>query len=566
MNEHSACKTCPALFSILDPKRLFVLTSIHVTLLLVLVLFTGVIPASAKTVEPAKRQVAFLPFAVEIPGQYAYLRNGLASMLASRLAFRADIAAVPQGGSTEQMAKSLQSGEYGAFSRQLRQSGADYLVMGSLTPKGGQFELTTYVFTNNAEQPPKKFQHDVRTIDTVMTVIDDLAWEISGAVFGKPNPANSLKKTGTAAFQTAHPERAYLEGRYSGTASGLEAGGNFELLDSFRSKNVLSEVMDMNAGDIDGDGTNEIVLLTKSSLILYKNREGQFQMTATIALPEHLHYLSVTLGDLNKNGFQEIYISGSNGNLPDSSALEWNGKKMTFLFQHVPYYLRTINLPGETPKLLSQRTLADELGGSVIHQMRLDPQKGLIVGKQLALPKGINLFDFTQADINGDGKKETIAINRYNRLQVFDASGALLWTSSELFGASNNFFGSIAASSDDDQKTEYIKTRIVVQDLDLDGVNDILVGKNRLETVKFMPNLRYFEGSSIAALKWEKGSLTTLWETRKNPGYVINYQILPSQKDSRQFQLLFAEGESSYPFVFWHAPTAFMHSYALQVK
>ncbi len=547
-------------------KRNVTLTSILFVVLSVVVLAVWTAPVLAKAIEPAKRQVVFLPFAIEVPGSYAYLRNGLASMLASRLAFRADIAAVPQGASTEQMAKSLKSGEYGAFSQQLRQSGADYLVMGSLAGKGDQFELTTYVFSKNAEQPPKKFQQNVAVIDAAMSAIDDMSWEISGAVFGKSRPDESAKSTGTAAFQTEHPERAYRAGRFAGTTSGLEVGGPFELTASYRSKNILSELMDMNAADLDGDGTEEILLLTKSALILYRHTEGQFQMLATIDLPKHIRYLSVTTADLNKNGFQEIYISGSNGDTPDSSALEWNGKKTTFLFQHVPYYLRTTTVANEAPMLLGQTTLASELGGSAINQMILDPQKGVVLGKQLALPKGLNLFDFTQADINGDGALETIAISNNNLLQVFDAAGTLLWTSTELYGASNNFFGTLSSTANLEKETVYIKTRIVIKDLDLDGVNDILVGRNRLETVRFMPNLRYFDGSSIAALKWEKGALTTLWETRKNAGYVVNYQILPPKMGSRQFQLMFAEGESSYPFVFWHTPTAYMNSYTLQVK
>ena len=548
------------------PKKFVVLTTILAAVFAVLILVPWTTPVSAKTVEPAKRQVVFLPFTIEIPGSYSYLRNGLASMLASRLAFRADIAAVPQGASTEQMAQSLKSGEHGAFSQQLRQSGADYLIMGSLTAKGDQFELTTYVFSKSTEQPPRKFQQNVAVIDAAMAAIDDMAWEISGVVFGKPKPAEPSKSTGSAAFQTAHPERAYREGKMAGTASGLEVGGPFELTASYRSKNILSELMDMNAGDLDGDGTEEIVLLTKTSLILYRHAEGQFQMIATLDLPNHLRYLSVTLADLNKNGVQEIYISGSNGESPDSSALEWNGKKIAFLFQHVPHYLRTLTVANEPPMLLGQRTLSSELGGSAIHQMLLDPRKGVIEGKQLALPKGFNLYDFTQADITGDGTRETIAINKYNQLQVFSAAGAPLWTSSELYGASNNFFGTLSSVSKTDQETEYIKTRIVIQDLDLDGVNDILIGKNRLETVKFMPNLRYFDGSTMAGLKWVKGALTTLWETKKIPGYVVNYQMLAPQKGSRQFQLLFAEGETSYPFVFWQAPSAFMNSYTLQVR
>ena len=238
-------------------NRAIALTSIFVALFSVLAFSINPTSAFAKTAEPAKPQVVFLPFTVEIPGSYAYLRNGLASMLASRLASRTDIAAVPQGASTEQMAKALKSGEYAAFSQQLRQSGADYLIMGSLTPKGDQFELTSYVFSNASGQAPKKFHKDVSIIDNAMTAVDEMAWEISGAVFGKAKPEESPQTKNSAAFQTAHPERAYREGRFAGTASGLEVGGRFELTGSYRSKSIPSEVMDINAGDLIGDGVGE---------------------------------------------------------------------------------------------------------------------------------------------------------------------------------------------------------------------------------------------------------------------------------------------------------------------
>lgn len=553
-------------------EKLFSPASILVAVCFCLIFTSSVTPAAEKTAGPAKRQVIFLPFDVEIPGSYAYLRNGLANTLASRLASRAGIAAVGQGGASEQMAKALKSGEHAAFSQQLRQSGADYLIMGSLMPKEGQFELTSYVFSQASGQTPKKFQQHFQSVDDAMTAVDALAWEISGAVFGNPRPesaaAGSAQGKSATAFQTAHPERAYREGVLAGNASGLEEGGPFELVSTFRSKNIQVELMDMNAGDLDGDGKEEVVLLASSALLLYRYEDGQFRMLATIDIPNNLRYHSVTLADLNKNGFQEIYISSSNGDNPDSSALEWNGKKINYLFEHVGWYLRTMAEPGKTPVLLGQKNLADELGAA-IHLMQLDPQQGVTMGAEINIPKGFNLFDIAQADIDGDGKKETVALNSNNRLQVFDAAGALRWTSSEIMGASNNFFGTLTSPSNaalSEKETVYIRTRIVIQDLDLDGVNDVLVGRNRLESVPFMPNLRYFDGSSLAAHKWQNGALVRLWETKKIPNYITNYQVLPPNKESDQYRVLFAEAESSYPFVFWHSSSAYLSSYTLGVK
>ena len=529
--------------------------------------------AATPTAKPVKRQVIVLPFDVEIPGSYTYLRNGLASTLASRLASRASIAVVAQGGTSEQMAKALKSGDYSAFSQQLRQTGAEYLIMGLLMPKNGQFELSSYVFSQALGQTPKKFAQNFDAIDEAMTAVDELAWDISVAVFGvaKPETTSTGKKHagGMAAFQTVNPERAYLDGLLAGKSStGLESGGPFELISSFRSKNIAVEPMDINAGDIDGDGKEEIVLLTRSSLMIYRFDDGQFRMLATVDLPNYLRYQSVTLGDLNKNGRQEIYISGSNQDNPDSSALEWDGKKVSFLFQHVGWYLRAMTNPGEAPVLIGQGQLAGEPGGRDLYSMVLDAKTGVSSDKKLALPKGINIFDFNQADIDGDGAKETIAINRNNHLEVYDAAGNRRWSSAEIYGASNNFFGTLTSqgSTVDDNKTTWVHTRIIIADLDRDGINDVLVGSNRLATVPYMPNLRYFEGSSLSGLKWEKGGLIPLWQTKKIPYYVTNYQIAGAGKGSDEYRIFFAEAETSYPFVFWNSPSAFLNSYTLRVN
>ena len=517
---------------------------------------------------PARRQVLFLPFSVDLPESHAYLRNGLASMLASRLASRANIVAVPQGAATEQMAGALKAGNYEAFGQQLRQSGADYLVMGSLAPEGENFTLTSYVFSKNASQAPRKFTHALPAVENAMSAIDDLAWQISGTVFGKVRPEEAAtapaQAKGATAFQTAHPERAYRENLVAGSLTGLEEGSRFDLVASHRSRKMPMELMDLNAGDLDGDGSVEIVLLARSELLLYRLLDGQFQKIAAVPLADHLRYHGVTLADLNGNGRQEIYVSASAGEVPDSSVYEWDGRELRQLLTKVRYYLRAMDVPGDAPVLLGQSTLAGEQGAVGIYRMTHDPQQGIVAGEKYPLPASLNLFDFAVGDLDGDGSREVVAINADNRMQVFAASGALLWTSTELYGASDNFFGTLSSQADLEKKTVYVNTRIILTDLDGDGHNDVLVGRNRLETVAFMPNLRYFDGSSLTAHRWANGALTPLWETRKLPGYTVNYQALRTGEADGHLQLLFADSEKGYPFMFWQSSAAALNSYTLR--
>ncbi len=529
------------------------------------------VPPAAATSVASKPLVIFLPFDVQVPGSYAYLSNGLTSTLASRLASRAGISAVSEGGAPEHLKQALQAGDHRAFSQLLQQSGASYLVMGSLAPKAGEFEMLCYVFSRSGSQGPTKFQENFQSVDDAMNAVDSMAWKISGSVFNAPQPEGLVENIGSknemAAFQTAHPERAYREGLMAST--GLEAGGAFTLVNSFRSRAISGEIMDINAGDLDGDGTTEIVVLTGRALMLYHNDSGSLRMLATINLPDNLRYHTVALGDINHNGRQEIFISASNGDYPDATALEWNGHKITKLFEHAPWYLTTINTPKHAPMLVGQQVLANQLGGGKIFQLQLDAKGQLVQGKQLALPSGINVFDFTLADVNGDGHLETLIINKDNRLQIFGSDGHLLWTSPEMIGASKNFFGTLSSDNnkpDADKDSVWIHTRIVPAYLDDSGNTDILVANNRLETVTFMPNLRYFDGGTLQAYRWQNGSMHKLWENHKVAGYIANYQVVGAQQPTGQYQIYFADTESSYPFVFWSTTNSHINSYTISVQ
>ncbi len=519
----------------------------------------------------SKKKVLFIPFHIEIPGSYAYLQNGLTSVLSSRVASRADIIALSQNAATRQMAQYLRNGRYGAFGKLLHKSKADYLVIGSLSPKKEHFQLVTYVFFNSG-QPPKVFVSPMDSLDEAMQTVDKLAWDISGDIFGKAQPSQvpkaSQQSDGMTAFQTAHPERAYKEGIFKGTEHSLETGNLFELVTTRRSRKIQAEVMDINSGDLDGDGQDEIILLTNSELLIYRYSNERFQQVTTIDLVNYLRMHAVTLGDFNNNNILEMYISGNNRDNPSSMVIEWDGKNTSFLHKDISYYLRAFTIPGAPSVLAGQVAPAEGPSGGSIYTFRLDDTNRLIRQQILNIPTGLNIYDFSWADLNGDGTRELITINRKNKLQVYNHSGALAWTSSDTYGASKNFFGTLITNSQKNKLPTFLSTRIIVRDLDQDGNHDIIVGRNRVDTVTFMPRLRYFEGSSIAALKWEENALTPLWETQKIAGYTVNSQIINSvsQQPDNQFELLFAEGNTSYPFAFWQVNSTVLHTYTIKLN
>lgn len=517
-----------------------------------------------------QRRVVFLPFTIEVEQAPAHLRTGLASVLASRVATRARIVAITQGSPTEQMQRALQGGDFTAFNRLLAETGADYLVLSSFGPSAAQYEVASYVFFRNTGAPPRKVSRFLSNADDPLPAVDELASDISAVIAGRSTAAKTLggaRQDSISPFTSAHPERAYRENVLAQTVSGLEMiDGNFKLVESLRSRPMDVDLLDLNIGDIDGDGVQELVLLGKRSLQVYRYEEGRFIQEFTQDLPGHLNHLAITLVDANANGVPEIYVGASNGNLAASSIWEWRNGGLQRLEENVPYYLYALSLAGGEAMLLGQSPPAKEASGGPIHLMRYENGRLLPSGTTLPLPSGYNIYDVAPTDLDGDGKLEIVAINRQNRLQVFNSTGTLLWTSADEYGASRSFYGTLSAVSSVVQQPTYLHTRIVVADIDLDGINDVLVAKNRAVTVPYMPNIRYFEGSSLAGLKWEERGLRVLWETQRIPGYVAGYQLLPDPVDPSRLQLFFAESENASLLQFWSNANTLLHRFVLSVR
>ncbi len=518
-----------------------------------------------------KTRVLFLPFDINTSSSHQYLADGLSSVLSGRLAARANISPVSAQKDGQQLLRLLANGQYATFNKLLKQSQAEYLILGSLDPLGKNYALTSYVF-NKKGNAPLKFEQQLIDINSAMIAVDNLSWDISGKVFNKPKPVQSISpqdSDGVAAFHTAHPDRSYKEGKLGSSVLGLGIGGKYELVTSRRSRKMYEDIKDMNSVDIDGDGIEEILILTNTQLITYQFIQDGFQKLSTIDLDSHLRMHSVTYGDFDKDGIQELFISGNNGNQPSSAIIKWTGQKGHIVKQGIDYYLQAVSLPGEEPILYGQVGNINIPQGGSIFELKLSKSNDLTRIKKIVLPSGIEIYDFVIADISGDGNKETIAITNNNRLQVLNQEGSVLWNSSSQFGAGRNFFGTLSSNEERAIRVPaYIKSRLVVKDMDMDGIKDILIGRNKADHVRFMPRLRYFDGSSIMALKWENTELVPLWETGRLPGYVVNYQIVQNNTENKdnQFTLLFTEAESSYSFAFWQRDSATLNSYTLKVK
>ncbi|MFH2123378.1 MAG: FG-GAP-like repeat-containing protein [Pseudomonadota bacterium] len=487
--------------------------------------------------------VAFLPFTVNASKDMSYLRDGLGEMLASRLSAEAGVVAVDKrtvdaalgtGGKPDP--KQLE-----ALAARM---GADYLLYGSVTSLGGGMSFDARLYSVAAKSSETFYATAAKEGD-VMTAIDGLAWGILEKSFGKKRPGSvtapqaAVAATESAALQTAHPDRTFRATAGFGNSSLLWSEGASQF---FKTRNVPLSLEGIAIGDVDGDGVMEVVMADREKVVVYQLNAGRLSEFSQIKLSARYKIHAVNVADLNGNGKAEIYISAADTAMPGSMGVEWDGKQMGTLFEDARYYIRPVKVPGLGVVLAGQKagTEGVAISGPIYILTRDGAQ--LVGEERLPVPSGVNLFDFSFADLDGDGEWEIVALDQWNKLLVMKQSGKVLWKSEERYGATKRYIGGKSAMQMTQQtgarrgatkvvdgstevlfESVYIPSRILVTDVDGDGIDDIIVNANTATWTSLVRSSQVFQSGTMLGLKWNGVGLQELWRTRKVDGYVVDY-------------------------------------------
>lgn len=495
-------------------------------------------------------RIAFLPFKANAPQDMSYLTSGIRDMLASRLASEIGLTVIDKAVVDKALAGAGTPTQTEAFLKLAKTLQADFLVTGSLTAMGNSLSLDAKVF-EVAKGAPRNFYATAKNESEIIQSIDSLAWDISEKVFAHKRPATALAQPQAAAqpgaqaqpqYATAHPDRAFA-GR-TGTQGGSPfiypkgVTGEFQ-----KTQNMKLSLQFMEMADLDGDGQDEVIFADNDSVQIFKRDNNRLSKVGQIPGKVGYRIHAITVADLNKNGKPEIYVSAADAKQPHSFAFEWLGAdKATYLFQGVRWYVRAMAVPGEGMVLAGQRADSDKAVAPGI--FRLDLNSGTLkTGSPMEVPAGVNLFEFTIADLDNDGSREIVAIDQYDRLRVLRAGGTVLWKSDEFYGGTTRFiggteaFGAAKASSQEGSARIYIPSRIIVYDVNGDGQQDIIINKNLSTSSRLFENMKNYPSGEIHALSWNGIALSELWRTRKIDGYIVDYLLRPNA-DKKGAELL----------------------------
>ncbi|MBE1426190.1 TolB-like protein [Desulfomicrobium macestii] len=474
---------------------------------------------------------AVLPFGVHGPQEYQYLSQGIQSMLTTRLTWPENFTPLDAG--TVKKTVTKLPADSGAAEKIRQALGVDYLVWGSLTVMGQECSLDVNTVDPTGTNQPRPTQTQ---LSKVIPTLETVAQDINTQVFGKPETAVAKAQP----VVTPMNEALIVNETKAGTAyanPSLKYEDADTSMGRWRSQTLPFASRGMVVCDGDGDGQNEVFLMTSSSIIAYKVAEGQMRQVAEMNLPNGRNYVRLNSIDLNRDGRVELVIAAAIGKDPKSLIVEFENNKFSIQQDFIPYFLGVLNMPPAfTPTLVGQGVGKIKYMESTIHQMIKTVGK-YELGPAISLPMGGNVFNVTFLPHESD--YQIIMIDDYDRMRVFSSSGALLTVTDETYAGSNlgieYHSAALGLKAPDGKQAPqdmvYIPLRAIPTNLDKDNRFEMIISRNISVSAQFFSNYRDYPQGEIHALYWDGVGMSLQWKTARIKGTVSDYALTDFDND-----------------------------------
>ncbi|MDR1396876.1 MAG: hypothetical protein LBJ14_04020 [Desulfarculales bacterium] len=514
---------------------------------LIALLMLTALGLTAAPVCQAAQRVAIVPFTANAKEDISYMVRGVRDMLASRLAWQDQVVVVETA-----MVDRAVSANPGPYSddqaRQLGKSlNVDVVVFGSVTMLGQNISVDARVVKTADNNPAYTSYLIAEDIDHVLPKINDFTVAINRDIFNRQDSSLSAGQDQPAAASNDPVENlpesmSPLNPMFLRTLSGVESDRYW------RSPRIDESIASVDVGDVDGNGLNELVVLTAHSVRIYRLNNETFSLAYEFKNGPGGTYMFVDIIDIKGTGIPQIVITNRNFRTMNSFFLEWQGSSFVMTDHDLPYYFRAqINPSGPGKILLAQKTAVNEPFWGPIYQMIY--QNGeLAVEKSIPVPRqGGYIYSIALADLDGNGIPKLVMIGLDFTLRVLsiDANNEL-WRSGDTFGGTPKFidFAAGQGSTDSDPTRWWIAGRMVPFRMDESGRQEILIVRNDDRSGGFLERTRAFYQGTVLALYWNGMGMLEHWRTPLMSGSINDQAIADVGNIGRQ-ALVMVSGQRS---------------------
>ena len=484
------------------------------------------------------------PFKIHADRDLSYLQRGLMDMVVTRLSSKkTEVIVAPQSVWDAVASQSGLLSEAAAAALGAKQS-ADYVVFGSLTIIGDNVSTNAQCLDVRSKTSPVVFTQAGKSMGDVIPQVHQFAAAIREKILGEKPLTETAAASGVApqAESRRNPEAVWQE---TSAASGFglpgiirtqptDASGQFTV---WRSPELEEDYVGIAAEDVDGDRKVELVTISERTLVVWRYDSGRLVKLTELKTNQSIRFLSVDAADINGNGKAEIFVSAI---YPDSQRLsslvaESSGASLNWIAEGESMYFRVIRPPGGKPQLYGQAWGGNEPFSSAVYQVAWHAGSYTRTERE-PLPKNINLFSFAKGNIKGDTTQQKIFITSQAMLQIQNADGTTAWTGADGYSGTGVFVDYPDEQFEVNPKNGalgryYLPQRIHLQDVDGDGVNEVILADNVDRTGRVLPRTRMFKEGRVRCLSWSQLGLYEEWQTQPLSGHVSDTAIADLDND-----------------------------------
>ena len=282
----------------------------------------------------------------------------------------------------------------------------------------------------------------------------------------------------------------------------------------------------LSVGDVDGDGKNEIVVSNGNKIRVYRYTDGKFDLIWEEKDAKRAYnQLYMDVADINGNGRAEIFRTNLIKDKLYSYVIEWKDGEFKKIQKDMPYFMRAITMPDGEKLFLSQQIGRTRPFEGAVKKLKWDGEK-YIEGEVFVLPKNVNIYGFTIADLDGNGDNEVIAIDDADYIRIYAMDGRQIWRSPDRYGGYDTSFDFdyVDDISGAREKRVKIKGRLFVKDIDGDGRPELIVSKNVPSTYAFEVFRGYLYGE-MYVFHWDGITLSELWKINRVGGFIEDFAV-----------------------------------------
>ncbi len=486
--------------------------------LLLAVTFALPSPSITQTRDPNKiYKVAILPFMIHSQENLDYLREGINDILTSRITVEERVVVIDRSVVERALyeEKPMRLDETAAAKIGMR-IGADYIVLGSITKIGDYFSLDARLVSVSEEKPPVTVYTQQKGMDDVMLKIGDFAQDIGTKILGRRATASRLG-------ESARPSGGMIE-RF-----------DRESLDFKKSQTFGFEIKGLAVGDVDGDKKNEIVVMDYHNLYVFKYDGEKLSLFQKIETGSEHNFLTLDVGDVNRNGVAEIIVTSVVDDNLRSFILEFEEGKFRKIAQRSGWFYRVLDHPKEGPILIGQHMGGEGAPTGPIYKF-VWKKNSFEKGNKMAFPGGTKIFGLALVNVRDKETVDALMLDDSDRLRMVSSDGKFTWNSGERFGQTENSYETKKKKDDvflGSALRVYIHGRIIRKDLPGGGLSEVIINKNNVAT-KLSEKARTFTDGAVYSLVWNGKTFAINWKTRPIDGYISDYQVKDVDSDGEE--------------------------------